>query len=236
MTEPYVVSDHPDMILTANKNDLGESELTNPNDGSVSEENDYTGWFSEFRSIAKSTKDTFLPAFDGIANLVHRSAMAVAAEIAQLEHDAELDADRWREENYGSTEEFATGESMRLPWELVVSTAESAEGDKNKEFMQYIENEELKEQLFALSTVEKTFLEPFSPDGAEEDDTPFTLNEPRIQLIRRLLHIDVNLSKIHAKISGAFAVVFIFCFLFLSRRDSHLSKLSSHSLPQVVAT
>jgi hypothetical protein len=236
MTEPYSGPDHPDMITTAKKNDLGESELTIPTDGSVSEEDGYSGWFGEFRSIAKSTKDTFLPAFDGIANLVHRSAMAVAAEIAQLEHDAELDADRWRDDNYGSAEELVTGEVMPLPWELVISTAESADGVDNEAIVQHIENEELKEQLLALSTVENTFLEPFSPDGADEDDTPFTLSEPRIQLIRRLLHMDVNLARMHAKLSGTFAVLCNLCFRWVPRRDSQSSKLSSHSFSQVVAT
>ena len=238
MTEPYSGSDHPDMITTAKKKDLGESELTIPTDGSVSEEDGYSGWFGEFRSIAKSTKDTFLPAFDGIANLVHRSAMAVAAEIAQLEHDAELDADRWREDNYGSTEELVTGELtlMPLPWELLISTAESADGVDNEAIVQYIENEELKEQLLALSTVENTFLQPFSPNGADEDDTPFTLNEPRIQLIRRLLHMDVNLARMHAKLSGTFAVPCNRCFRWVPIRDSHSSELPSHSLSQVVAT
>jgi hypothetical protein len=63
----------------------------------------HTGAGSEnSESLAKSTKDSIFPAIDGIASMIHRSAMTVAAEIAQLERDAELEAERWREENYGA--------------------------------------------------------------------------------------------------------------------------------------
>lgn len=202
MTKPNTGSEHPDLNSRSMKADLDESELTAPTDGSASEEGGHGSWLGEFRALAKSTKETFFPALDGIANMVHRSAMAVAAEIAQLEHEAEADADRWREDNYGSNNDYDTSEPLSLPWELAVKSAESKDGVDIESVAKYAENEDLKQQVMELSTVESTFLEPFSSEGSDETDTMFTLNEPRIQLIRRLLALDARLAKIHAKISG----------------------------------
>lgn len=202
MAKPKTVSEHPDLVSKSMKADLDESELTAPTDGSASEEGGLGGWLGEFRALAKSTKDTLFPALDGIANMVHRSAMAVAAEIAQLEHEAEADADRWREDNYGSTGDYDTTGPLSLPWELAIRSAESKGEDLIGSVATYAENENLKQKVMELSNVESTFLDPFSSDGSDETDTKFTLNEPRIQLIRRLLALDTRLAKIHAKISG----------------------------------
>lgn len=152
------------------------------------------GWFGDIKSLAKSTKDSIFPTIDGIASMIHRSALTVAAEIAQLERDAEMEADRWREENYGnegSPSRQTRQAPLRLPWQVKpqpVSLEESM----------YDEDEGFKLRILELSTTEDTFLEPYGV--GEADDFPLT--EQRIQLIRRLLDIDENLAATHAKLSG----------------------------------
>ena len=204
MSEPFARTDHPDMILADKKANLGDSELTVPTDGSVSDEGGYGGWFSEFRSIAKSTKDSFFPALDGIVTMVHRSAMAVAAEIAHLEHDvvAEMDTEQWRDESVGSNHKTEACELLPLPWEFIVDTNGSLVDDDGMYVVKYSANEELKQKIFELSSIDNTFLEPFPPDGSDAVDKPFPLNESRVQLIRRLLAVDVNLSRMHATITS----------------------------------
>mmetsp|Transcript_25409 Transcript_25409/g.41743 ORF Transcript_25409/g.41743 Transcript_25409/m.41743 type:complete len:198 (-) Transcript_25409:51-644(-) len=94
-----------------NSSHLQDSEFTAD---STSENFDQGGggWFSgigsDFRNIAHCLTDNVPPVVTGVANLVHRTAVAVANEIAQLERDGELEAaDRLRnqsEENLGSLE------------------------------------------------------------------------------------------------------------------------------------
>jgi hypothetical protein len=158
----------------------------------------YGGWFGEFKSLAKSTKDSIFPAIDGIASMIHRSAMTVAAEIAQLERDAELEAERWREENYGAASQGETGEALPLPWEV---KPRDPNGELSRStFPFYVEDENFKQAILALSTSEETFLDPYGVGEAED----FILNEQRIYLIRRLLALDANLAANHAKLSGKF--------------------------------
>lgn len=169
----------------------------------------YLGWFGEFKSLAKSTKDSILPTIDGIASMIHRSAMTVAAEIAQLERDAELEADRWRDENFGSVNCVESPKTLPLPWEVkrVDPGGELAESNVS----QYVEDEEFKRAILALSTSEETFLEPYGPGEADD----FHIHESRVNLIRRLLTIDGNLASTHAKMSGKLLVMQVL-FLFWS--------------------
>lgn len=158
----------------------------------------YGGWFGEFKSLAKSTKDSIFPAIDGIASMIHRSAMTVAAEIAQLERDAELEAERWREENYGADSQGNTGDTLPLPWE--VKPRDPTGELLGSAVPTYVEDENFKHAILALSTSEETFLDPYGAGEAED----FALNEQRINLIRRLLALDANLAANHAKLSGKF--------------------------------
>lgn len=186
----------PVEIFSTNKNDLQDSEMTPPTEtGSVSED-EMGGWLeaigSDFRNIAACFKDSTLPVLGGVASLVHRTAMSVAAEIAQLERDGELDAERRNDETdetQGFTENYT--EPFHLPWEENLNL----DGDDTAAF---VTDEELMEKVLALSLVESTFLRPFSLEKSKS----FVLDEPRIHLIRRLLDTDENLAAMHARLSG----------------------------------
>jgi hypothetical protein len=189
-------------IVLTNKNNLQDSEMTPPTEtGSVSED-EAGGWLgaigTDFRNLATCFKDNTLPVLGGVANLVHKTAMSVAAEIAQLERDGELEAERWREENQGLSEKDP--ESLSLPWEI--SHDLDVDG-----IPVYVTDEELMEDILALSLLEKTFRKPFSPPtsgslSSSLEKSGFVLDEPRINLIRRLLDIDENLAAMHARLSG----------------------------------
>lgn len=165
---------------------------SNNNSGGGVAEN---GWFNDFKSLAKSTKDSILPAIDGIASMIHRSAMTVAAEIAQLERDAEMDAERWRAENYGHT--TTTSHRSPLPWEIAVDQKRQQQQHPKR----YVVHEALKFNILKLSTDERTFLQPFT-DAPAAAGNDFALTGPLIELIQRLLAIDDNLASMHAKLSG----------------------------------
>ena len=69
-------------------------------------------------------------------------------------------------------------------------------------------------EILALSLLEKTFLEPFTSPAAGSlssvDRSEFILDQPRINLIRRLLDIDDNLAATHARLSGELVSVVAF--------------------------
>lgn len=191
-------------VVVAKKIDLQDSEMTPRTEtGSVSED-EAGGWFgsigTDFKNIATSIKDTFPPAIGGILHFVHKSAMSVAAEIAQLERDGELDAERWREENYVTTKEGS--ELLPMPWEIKCDLGDSHQDETPL----YMTHEELMDIIMALSLKEHTFLQPFSPHSGDNDDlksnSSFIMDDARINLIRRLLDVDENLAAIHARLSG----------------------------------
>jgi hypothetical protein len=201
-----------DNVMTQAKNDLQDSEMTvNTEGGSVSENESY-GWLgaigSDFRNIASCFKDNIPPVIGGVANLVHQTALSVAAEIAQLERDGELEAERWKVEHPGDFLGKNNG-PLALPWEI-------RQDLKCAEFPVYIADDELKETILGLSLHENTFREPHTPSisvsiSVSVSDSPpsiqnhtFELNEQRIVLIRRLLDIDANLAAMHARLSGTF--------------------------------
>lgn len=202
---------------------LAQSDMTPLTEGSTSEEDG--GWLggirADFRNIANSFKDAVPPtigAIGDIANFVQRSALSVAAEIAQLERDS-------------SDEEAGDMESaMHLPWEILMET-ESGQTT-------YEEDAELKANIMALSTDRKTFLKPFPVKGSskcEVDANLVVLDEPRIHQIQRLLAIDENLAATHSVLSGRSDIketVFWTNYFFNCekvRRD-HLDKIQSSSL------
>lgn len=191
--------------LGHNNNKMQDSETSVPSaaetpsgSGSVSEEESGSGgWFGigDLKTLARSLKQSIPPAIDGIADVIHRSALNVAAEFAQMEREAEREASRWREENY---REIANEENdevvLPLPWEKV-----SEEQNETS----YTEVTELKEEVLALSLDESTFLQPYSAlDLEEEVSENFVLDDGQIRLIRRLLEIDESLGKMHARLSG----------------------------------
>jgi hypothetical protein len=136
------------------------------------EENFFEALGSDFRLLAASFRETA----GGVASFVQRSAMTVAAELSRLE-ESEL------------TGECESGEiiPLNLPWVIKVD-----EDSDDQEILV------LKERIMALSREDSTFLR----SHATADSPPFSLDEPRIQLIRRLLELDENLATSHARLSG----------------------------------
>jgi len=189
-----------DLVLTS-KDDLQDSEMTPPTESGSLSEDEVGSWLgaigTDFKNIATCFKKNTLPVLGGVANLVHKTAMSVAAEIAQLERDGELEGDYWREESQGLDEKDL--ETLSLPWEI----SQKFDGD---DVSVYITDEDLMEEILALSLLEKTFLEPFTSPAAGSlssvDRSEFILDQPRINLIRRLLDIDDNLAATHARLSG----------------------------------
>eukprot|EP00980_Cylindrotheca_fusiformis_P017610 scaffold5517_cov135-Cylindrotheca_fusiformis.AAC.40 len=171
-----------------NSGDLQNSEMT-PLSSSEDE-----GWFgtigSDLKNIATCFRNNIPPVVGGVATLVHKTAMSVAAEIAELEREG-FGEDGAPDENLAS---------ILLPWETRTK-------DDSDQVPVYSTNKELMKDILALSRNERTFLEPFSsPDNEEEssqaDQTFFVLDESRVSLIRRLLDIDDNLAAMHARMSG----------------------------------
>jgi len=180
------------------KDSMQDSEMTPATDtGSISEESG-GGWFgigSDIKTFARSIKDNTPPAIGGFASFIHRSAMTVAAEIAQLEREAELETERWREENYGKAN--CGSDMLHLPWEVPHHSKKLRECDTI-----YEEDEELMKKIMELSCHEETFLGGAEEKSKGEEDATFSLDEARINLIRRLLELDDNLAAMHAKLSG----------------------------------
>lgn len=190
---------------------LSDSELTTPTateNGSVSDEDGSGGWFAmgaDLRTFARRVKSTG----EGVAGVIHRGALAIAAEFAELEKDSEQEANRWREENYGTLSQESDLRDFHLPWELRCEPAMSNK-ELNKELnkedpSKYYQSEELMNDILALSHDETTFVVPFSVATSVTETDPNddgALTESRIHLIRRLLDIDENLATIHARLSG----------------------------------
>jgi hypothetical protein len=181
---------------------LQDSEMTQPTDGSVSED-EAGGWLgsigTDFRNMATCFKDSTLPVIGSMASLVHKTAMTVAAEIAQLERDGDPEASAWEAE-------FSAGvDSLSLPWEI-------QQDSENKSIPVYVlTDEELMDAILSLSSQESTFSSPFATYSVERvpgELQPFVLDEPRIALIRRLLDVDENLAAVHARLSGKTALYF----------------------------
>ena len=180
---------------------LEESEMT-PLTERITSEGCTTGWFgglgADLTNIARSLKDAVPPtigALGDIASFVQRSALSVAAEIAQLENDC-------NDVEAGDLE-------LRLPWEVLM------EGNTNVSSVQssaYQEDAELKAKILLLSVDHDSFLKPFSVKGSlnseEVESSCIVLDDPRIHLIRRLLEIDENLAATHACLSGRVLVSF----------------------------
>jgi hypothetical protein len=172
---------------------LTDSGITSPTEqGSVtsSEEDLFTpsswlgGLGADFKNLASSLKETA----GGVVGFVHRSAMSVAAEIAELE------------EGYSGSSKDGVDDTMTplpLPWEVIVE-------DPNGTGKRYREDGELKRKISLLSSQETAFLAPFSSNDvhAENEEDSFVLDEPRIRLIRHLLEVDENLALSHARLAG----------------------------------
>lgn len=170
--EPEIVETMVKEKTADNNVDEMGSTTTTDSASFSGEENFFEALGSDFRLLAASFRETA----GGVASFVQRSAMTVAAELSRLE-ESEIDAE------YESCEIIP----LNLPWVI-----------KANENSGYQEHPILKERVMALSRQDSTFLQTHS--GA--DSPMFSLDEPRIQLIRHLLELDENLAASHARLSG----------------------------------
>mmetsp|Transcript_20089 Transcript_20089/g.55486 ORF Transcript_20089/g.55486 Transcript_20089/m.55486 type:complete len:353 (-) Transcript_20089:262-1320(-) len=194
--------------------DLLDSCMTAPTEtGSISED-ESTGWLggitADIKTLAVTLKDTA----GGVANFVQKSALAVATEIAHLEEEER--AQRMAASSFDHCEEYDCETApLHLPWEVHCTNGQ-LEADAA-----------LKLKIHALATKESTFLEPYSADDEVQFSTlttttrttttmatassprqqqhvrpPFALDEPRIELVRRILNLDEKLASMHARLSA----------------------------------
>jgi len=172
--------------LSSTEPDLQSSAMTGSGSDNDSVSNGTTGgWLSDFRSIAMSLQKTA----GGVANFVHRSAVAIADEIAQLEQE---EMEKQHHDSSTFDENACEGGGIKvlpLPWELSpVNKEESSTEDL-----------QLKDKIQELAEYDGVFLGPYTTK--RDEDSEF-LDEARIALIRRLLEIDEQLAQTHARLSG----------------------------------
>jgi hypothetical protein len=87
---------------------------------------------------------------------------------------------------------------LPLPWEICIQRATSSDGMVMT--VEHKEDKKIKEKILALSLNDNAFVGPFSKD--QKVSRSFHFDKACVTLIQRLLAIDPNLSRIHAKISG----------------------------------
>ena len=170
--------------------DLQDSEFTV--DSLTNEPISGTGWFGGIGTdFLHCLTDNVSPVVSGVATLVHKTAVAVANEISQLERDGELRAaaaaaERTKNENCGGEETEPTGsnaifpsssfdsntkqnsEDLILPWEVCQeSSHNSTVEEEDDRILVYFTDAELMEMIFDLSRNDSTFLQPFSHNVPE---------------------------------------------------------------------
>ncbi len=191
------------------------------------------GWFGGIGTdFLHCLTDNVSPLVSGVATLVHKTAVAVANEISQLEREGELLAAAALEEangNYSNDDARATGtidrsqsssfdcnverktEDLTLPWEVCRESSSSStlEGEDGR-IPVYFTDTELMKRIFELSNDDSTFLAPFSEESTELNEltkqpshwSTFAIDGPRVKLINRILDIDGNLALAHSRLSG----------------------------------
>jgi len=169
--------------------DLQDSEFTV--DSLTNEPIPGMGWFGGIGTeFLHCLTDNVSPVVSGVATLVHKTAVAVANEISQLERDGELRAAaaaaERTNENCGGEETEPTGsnaifpsssfnsstkqnsEDLILPWEVCrESSHNSTVEEEDDRILVYFTDAELMEMIFDLSRNDSTFLQPFSDDLPE---------------------------------------------------------------------
>lgn len=172
---------------------LQDSEVTQPTDGSGCDD-DVGGWLgsfgTDFRNMAACFKESTLPVLGSVASLVHKTAMTMAAEIAQLEREGELGTQIWQQD------EDIHSQYLFLPWEV------KQENNIN-DVPVYVTDMDLFDAILSLSHKDTTFSTPYSCSMpvAEKENSKF-LDEPRIALIKRLLDVDKKLAAVHTRMAG----------------------------------
>jgi len=202
---------HLDFIMEETDAYMQNHFVTSP-DGSVTDTSCYdtssedggggSPWFgmNSISSFARSLGQNI----DGIASAVNRGARVLINELAELENEA------MRSSFEGSSVGSCSNEAMEssvevavlpLPWEVCM---QSTCTDGMNVSIEQTMDDVLKERILSLSMNDEVFIKPFG--HAHKVSDSFCLDDARVMLIRRLLEIDQNLGKIHAKISGTFDV------------------------------
>lgn len=155
-----------------------------------------TGWLGGMGTdFLNCLTENVSPVVSGVATLVHKTAVAVANEISQLERDGEFEAEAaavaerfdkdWERaekrmgdsSNLNSSSSFDSnydtiGEYIGLPWEICQELSQHSTAEENNgEIPVYFTDKELMKKIFSLSRCDSTFYEPFSensPEGNKE--------------------------------------------------------------------
>ena len=167
---------------------LQDSEFTV--DSQTNEPIPGTGWFGGIGTdFLHCLTDNVSPVVSGVATLVHKTAVAVANEISQLERDGELMAAAAVEgtnEDYDREGKGVTGsgaicpsssfdshtkkksENLTLPWEICQESSHNStmEGEDAR-IPIYLTDTELMKIIFSLSRHDSTFLHPFSNNSPD---------------------------------------------------------------------
>jgi hypothetical protein len=166
--------------ISAASSNLQDSEFTvDSNDGNAYN-GGTTGWLSsmgaDFRNIAHCLTDNVGPVVSGVASMVHRTAVAVANEIAQLEQDEDSDsADSPKTKSKSSPHQTSVSakpakragknlQSLMLPWEIKHETA----SEVNNCIPVYFTDNALMEEILTLSAEESTFLKPYQENSGDD--------------------------------------------------------------------
>jgi hypothetical protein len=210
--------------VSLDMSNLHDSEFSaDSNDSNNHIEGD-NGWL---RNIAHCLTDNVAPVVSGVADVVHRTFVAIGNELAQLEEAGDVESME-RMNNGNSNESYKSNlfvlstnddtktQSMMLPWEVMKETTNRHDDNI---IPVYFTDDVLMEDILSLSNKESTFLAPFQADG--EDDTSifeessskypsmlrefssaFVMDECRIKMIQRLMDIDKSLASMHSQFSG----------------------------------
>jgi len=159
---------------------------------------DGSPWFgASISGFAKSVGRNL----DEIASTINRGAKTMFNELAELENET-LRERSDTGSSMGSDMYDTPGTVCKdvpilpLPWEICL---QSTDANMHISIVQ-TEDEPLKQSILALSLTDEVFTQPYTCSTKAADS--FRLDEARVLLIRRLLELDINLGKIHAKVSG----------------------------------
>eukprot|EP00549_Striatella_unipunctata_P021529 CAMPEP_0118712668 /NCGR_PEP_ID=MMETSP0800-20121206/24978_1 /TAXON_ID=210618 ORGANISM="Striatella unipunctata, Strain CCMP2910" /NCGR_SAMPLE_ID=MMETSP0800 /ASSEMBLY_ACC=CAM_ASM_000638 /LENGTH=152 /DNA_ID=CAMNT_0006617813 /DNA_START=35 /DNA_END=490 /DNA_ORIENTATION=+ len=127
----------------------------------------------DFKSIARTIRTRIPIAIDGLADIIHRSALNLAEEFANLEREAALEASRWRDGYY----EQGDSDQLPLPWEIPcggtnnnssnipcggTNNNNSNNSNSNDGAVVFVPRAGLKEKILSLSSHESNFVGPFT--------------------------------------------------------------------------
>lgn len=179
---------------------LHEQFLSSPS-GSVTDtsyyetsEDEGTGpaWFG-LKTIVTSIGQNI----DGLASTINRGARTIINELTELENEA-LGGRSYSTEGSENSSPVSSIETtiLPLPWEICL---QSTDADMSVSIVQK-EDQPLKDRILSLSSEDSVFVQPFTESTKNIES--LRLDDARVMLIRRLLEIDENLGRVHAKVSA----------------------------------